>query len=126
MRTQVDYDKPALFEACLKFAPMFLQVNEEAIKALGESAPDDKTKKHLNAAIMASLPLTIWQKPTPTIGDETLLKLHQMNEAGRVVEAAMNAVPVNPIAPKPTTKRRQPDPVDDGVVDTAAAALELI
>lgn len=127
LRTQVDYDKAALFEACLKFAPMFLTVNEEAIKALGESAPDEKTKKHLHAAIMAHLPLVIWQKPTPTIGDETLLKLHQMNEAGRVVEAAMNAAPVNPIAPKPTAKRRaQPDPVDANAVDTAAAALDLV
>ncbi len=121
-RTQVDYNKAALFAACLQFAPMFLQINEDAIKALGESAPD---KKHLNAAIVAHLPLAIYDKPTPTIGDETLLKLHQMNKAGEVVEAAMNLPLMSPVAPKPTAKRRAPDPVDNAV-EAAAAAFEAL
>lgn len=119
-RTQVDYDPRTLFEACLKYAPMFLEINKDAIKALGESAAD---KKDLNAAILAHLPLTIYDKPTPTIGDDTLLKLHQMNQAGKLVEAAFEGTPVNPVAPK---KRRAPEPVDEAAVETAAAALDLI
>jgi hypothetical protein len=122
-RTQVDYDPLALREALIKYAPMFLMVDKDAIKALGESAAN---KNPLFAALMPVLPIKIYDKPTPTIGDETLLKLHQMNEAGRVVEAAMNAVPVNPVTPKPATKRRQPDPVEANAVDTAAAALDLV
>lgn len=123
LRTQVDYDPLALREALLKYAPMFLEVDDKAIKALGESAND---KKPLLAALLPVLPITISDKPTPTIGDDTLLKLHQMNQAGKLVDAAFEATPVNPVAPKP--RRAQPVPTfeDDAAVDTAAAALELV
>ena len=123
-RTQVDYDPAALFAACLQYAPMFLTVNDKAIEALGESAPDDKTKKHLNAAIMAFLPLTIWQKPTATIGDDTLIKLHGMKGAEEIVNAAIPVQMIgNPITPK---KRTADSDEDDPAVHAATAALDAV
>jgi len=119
-RTQVDYDDQSLFEACLKYAPMFLQVNEKAIKALGESAPNEGKKEYLNTAIIAFLPLTIWQKPTPTIGVETLIELHKANAALRVVEVAGAIVQRQFEAPQPV------DEAVDLAVDLAAAALDAV
>ncbi len=119
LRTQVDYNPAELFKACLQFAPFLLQVNVKAVKDLGESAPD---KKDLNAAILSVLPITISPKPTPTIGDPTLIKYHQMRGAEQVVERATAVVDKAWAAPA------VPLPEDgiDGAIEAAMSALGAV
>lgn len=119
MRTQVDYDPVELFKACLQFAPFLLQVNAKAVQDLGESAPD---KKHLNAAILSALPLTIYPKPTPTIGEPTLIKYHQMRGAEQVMASASAVVDKAWAAPA------VPLPEDgiDGAIEAAMSALGAV
>lgn len=119
MRTQVDYNPAELFKACLQFAPFLLQVNTRAVQDLGESAPD---KKHLNAAILSALPLTIYAKPTPTIGETTLVKYHQMRGAEQVMESAAAVVDkafAAPAAPLPESGI-------DGAIEAALSAIAAV
>jgi len=125
-RTRVEYDAALLIPALIEYAPFLLVPNDKAIKDLGEAML--MGKGDLASAVVARLPITVRKENVAAIGGvKTMSEVMQVNAAKQVMATFETGVkPLTPVAPKPTAKRRQPDPVDEGVVDTAAAALELI
>lgn len=80
MRTQVEYDAPALFDAALKYAPFLLVLDSKRVEQFVIHNVEEKTDKATGEKARTlpeyfRLPVTVSLKPTVTVSTGKLSKL---------------------------------------------------